>query len=207
MNTNTSFGSIAAAYKRKNQNNLEHSAVQNNNQNDTHEEPLRKKPIINAFNKYEIQKRELANNQPNKYLKNNGETEGVKGQTRRKPKMVNVSKNQKGNKLLDVLTKNIVPWQYVASTSTTKILYDYSVCNNKRLILFLSLKYHKLHPEYLLKRMKYLRNQNCILLVLVDIEEHENILTAINKECLFGEFTLLLSWSYEQCGKYIQFLA
>lgn len=99
MNTNTSFGSIAAAYKRKNQNNLEHSAVQNNNQNDTHEEPLRKKPIINAFNKYEIQKRELANNPPNKYLKNNGESEGVKGQTRRKPKMVNVSKNQKGNKL------------------------------------------------------------------------------------------------------------
>lgn len=203
MNTNTSFGSIAAAYKRRNQNTLEHSAIQD----DTNEEPMRKKPIINAFNKYDIQKRELTNNQPNKYLKNNGETEAAKGQTRRKPRMVNVSKNQKGNKLLDVLTKNMVPWQYVSSTSTTKILYDYSVCSNKRLILFLSLKYHKLHPEYLWKRMKYLRNQNCILLVLVDIDDHENILTTINKECLFGEFTLLLSWSYEQCGKYIQFLA
>jgi len=57
------------------------------------------------------------------------------------------------------------------------------------------------------RRMKYLRQQNCILLVLVDIEEHENILTSINKECLFGDFTLILSWSYDQCGKYIQFLA
>ncbi|KKA01358.1 DNA repair protein HuRAD10 [Hanseniaspora uvarum DSM 2768] len=207
MNTNKSFQSIANAYKRKNQGGQESTQTLEAPTNDINEAPAKKKPIINAFNKYEIQKSEPVYNNTNKYLKDTETANALNGPTRRKPKMVNVSKNQKGNKLLDVLTKNAVPWQYVSSTSTTKVLYDYSVWNNKRLILFLSLKYHKLHPEYLPRRMKYLRQQNCILLVLVDIEEHENILTSINKECLFGDFTLILSWSYDQCGKYIQFLA
>lgn len=206
MNNNTSFQSIAAAYKRKNQGIQQTPYEQTAQQNELNEPPL-KKPIINAFNKHDIQRNNYVSSDHNRYLKNNALAVNPNSKAVRKPTMVNVSKNQKGNKLLDVLTSKGVPWQYVSSTPTTKILYDYAVRNNKRMVLFLSLKYHKLHPEYLTKRMRHLRHQNCILLVLVDIEQHEDILTAINKECLFGDFTLILSWSYEQCGKYISLLA
>lgn len=208
MNNNTSFKSIAEAFKKKQQlsspptanSDVEPNTASNKNQ-----------PIINAFNKYnplESQSGESSN--PYVIKRNNNassEANNAAPLTQRKPTMVNVSKSQKGNPLLDLLTSKSIPWQYVSSTVTTKILYDYSVRNSKRMVLFLSLKYHKLHPEYIFKKMKPLQRQNCILLILVDIEHHEQILKELSRVCMYNGFTILLGWTYEQCGKYIQFLA
>lgn len=208
MNNNTSFKSIAEAFKKKQQ---QSSVPTTNSDVETSNTTNKGQPIINAFNKYtplESQSGESSNPYINNKNSNaNSDTNNAAPINQRKPTMVNVSKSQKGNPLLDLLTSKSIPWQYVSSTVTTKILYDYSVRNSKRMILFLSLKYHKLHPEYIFKKMKPLQRQNCILLILVDIEQHEQILKELSRVCLYNGFTVLLGWTYEQCGKYIQFLA
>ena len=209
MNNNTSFKSIAEAFKKRNERNSPSPTINDKQENADTSIDSSKKPIVNAFNKYNNLQGNSNNEHINPYIKqtNTNDTNTETVINKRKPTMVNVSKSQKGNPVLDLLTSKNIPWQYVSSTATTKILYDYSVRNNKRMILFLSLKYHKLHPEYIFKKMKPLQQQNCILLILVDIEQHEQILKDLNRICLYNGFTILMGWNYEQCGKYVQFLA
>ena len=116
-----------------------------------------------------------------------------------------VNKSQKGNPLLDKFAN--VNWRYVSSSSSLleKIDYDYMV-RGKRKVIFLSLKYHKLHPEYIVKKLKPVANQGAIMLCVVDIEKSENILKDLNKLCLFNGFTLLLSFNFEQAAKYLMYM-
>ncbi|KAL6942654.1 hypothetical protein ACO0QE_003839 [Hanseniaspora vineae] len=119
-------------------------------------------------------------------------------------KTILVNKSQKGNPLLDKFTN--VNWRYVSSSSPLeKIDYDYMV-RGKRKVIFLSLKYHKLHPEYIVKKSKPVANQGAIMLCVVDIEKSENILKDLNKLCLFNGFTLLLSFNFEQAAKYLMYM-
>lgn len=82
------------------------------------------------------------------------------------------------------------------------------------LVLFLSLKYHRLHPEYILNRMiKLARNKEDtntasyirlrVLLVHVDIENHQVALKELTKISLKQDFTILLAWSQEEAGRYL----
>lgn len=116
-----------------------------------------------------------------------------------KPSSISVNKTQTGNPLLQNIVN--VNWTYVESRNP----YDYLVKN--RQVIFLSLKYHKLHPEYIQNKMKPLLRKNAILLTVVDIENSESILREINKICLFNEFTLLLAFNFEQAAKYLTYLA
>ncbi|KAL6939152.1 hypothetical protein ACO0RG_002979 [Hanseniaspora osmophila] len=120
-------------------------------------------------------------------------------------KTILVNKSQKGNPLLDKFAN--VNWRYVSSSSSLleKIDYDYMV-RGKRKVIFLSLKYHKLHPEYIVKKLKPVANQGAIMLCVVDIEKSENILKDLNKLCLFNGFTLLLSFNFEQAAKYLMYM-
>ncbi|KAH3674645.1 hypothetical protein WICMUC_003191 [Wickerhamomyces mucosus] len=112
---------------------------------------------------------------------------------------IKVNKNQQGNPILEFV-KN-VNWEYVERRNS----YDYLV--NGRQIMYLSLKYHKLHPEHINLKMKGLMKKNAILLCQVDVTNNDTILREINKVCLYNEITLLLSFTHEQSGKYLTFLA
>lgn len=116
-----------------------------------------------------------------------------------KPSSISVNKSQTGNPLLQHIIN--VNWTYVESRNT----YDYLI--KDRQIIFLSLKYHKLHPEYIQNKMKPLIKKNAILLTVVDVENSETILREINRICLFNEFTLLLAFNFEQAAKYLSYLA
>ncbi|ONH64963.1 DNA repair protein RAD10 [Cyberlindnera fabianii] len=117
----------------------------------------------------------------------------------KKPSQISVNKSQEGNPLLQAI-KN-VNWAYAEARNP----YDYLV--NNREVIFLSLRYHKLHPEYIGNRMKALMRRNAILLTVVDVENSEQIIRELNKLCLFNEFTLILAFTFEQAGKYISFMA
>ncbi|CAI4684181.1 AQG_2a_G0040040.mRNA.1.CDS.1 [Saccharomyces cerevisiae] len=118
-------------------------------------------------------------------------------------KTVLVNTTQKENPLLNHLKST--NWRYVSSTGINMIYYDYLV--RGRSVLFLTLTYHKLYVDYISRRMQPLsRNENNILIFIVDDNNSEDTLNDITKLCMFNGFTLLLAFNFEQAAKYIEYL-
>ncbi|KAK9454466.1 restriction endonuclease type II-like protein [Dipodascopsis uninucleata] len=76
-------------------------------------------------------------------------------------------------------------------------------------LLFLSLKYHRLHPEYIYNRISKMgKNYRLrILLVVVDIENHNEPLKELTKTGVVNGLTLILCWSAKEAGHYISLFA
>lgn len=116
-----------------------------------------------------------------------------------KPSSLSVNSRQKQNPLMKFITN--VNYTFTEQRN----MYDFLVSG--RDVIFLSLKYHKLHPEYLQNRMKPLVRKNAVLITVVDVENHETILRDINKASLYNDFTLLVAFTYEQAAKYLTYMA
>ena len=123
---------------------------------------------------------------------------------------IQVSNSQKGNPLLTESMMKSVPWSFNSS-----ILSDYYI-NPTLQILFLSLKYHKLHPEYIWLRLKKMNRGSSvsstsrdrvlrILLVVVDVDSHQEILRKLLNFCVKHDLSLVLAWSFEEAGNYVVF--
>ncbi|SCU86188.1 LADA_0D12882g1_1 [Lachancea dasiensis] len=163
-----------------------------------------KEPVINAFNQ---QKDEVGNGQELTHLEDRkrkwGNQFGGTPTGSTQGKTVLVSASQRGNPLLGSLTNT--SWRYVSPSGGNKVYYDY--CIHGRNVVFLSLKYHKLHPEYISKKIQPLvKNSNNVLICVVDVDNSENILKDLNKACMFNGFALLLAFNFEQAAKYIMFM-
>ncbi|EGG00371.1 uncharacterized protein MELLADRAFT_39770, partial [Melampsora larici-populina 98AG31] len=104
---------------------------------------------------------------------------------------------QKGNPILNLLQS--VPWEH------GDIVCDYQVGLTTGL-LFLSLRYHKLHPEYIHTRIGKLgQSYNLrILLILCDVEDHELSIREITKVSVTNQLTVFLAWSNAEAARYIQ---
>lgn len=92
-----------------------------------------------------------------------------------------------------------VAWEY------SDIPADY-VVGATTCALFLSLKYHRLHPEYIYNRIRDLKGQYTlrILLTMVDIENHEEPLKELSKTSLVNNVTVMLCWSANEAGRYLE---
>ncbi|KIM56296.1 hypothetical protein SCLCIDRAFT_1220457 [Scleroderma citrinum Foug A] len=84
------------------------------------------------------------------------------------------------------------------------IVPDYQV-GRTTCILFLSLKYHRLHPEYIHMRISKLgRSYNLrVLLIMCDVTEHQELIRELTKVCLINNLTIIVAWSNEEAGQYI----
>jgi DNA excision repair protein ERCC-1 len=113
------------------------------------------------------------------------------------PSSILVSPRQKGNPLLNNVKS--VAWEY------SDIPADY-VVGATTCALFLSLKYHRLHPEYIYNRIRDLKGQYNlrILLTMVDIENHEEPLKELSKTSLVNNVTVMLCWSAQEAGRYLE---
>jgi len=113
------------------------------------------------------------------------------------PHVLHVSTKQRGNGLLRYIRN--VPFNYV------KITPDYIVGPN-RCALFLSFKYHNLHPNYVHRRIAELKSDFDlrILLCLVDVEDNAAILLFLNKLCAVNNMTMILAWSEEEAARYLE---
>ncbi|TDL21709.1 DNA repair protein rad10, partial [Rickenella mellea] len=71
--------------------------------------------------------------------------------------------------------------------------------------LFLSLKYHRLHPEYVHQRIQRLGHAYTlrILLLMCDISEHQDPIREITKTCLINNMTVIVAWTPEEAGMYL----
>ncbi|CAH2355938.1 hypothetical protein CLIB1423_39S00364 [[Candida] railenensis] len=122
---------------------------------------------------------------------------------------IQVSPSQKGNPLLVDSHLKTTAWEY-----NSTIVSDY-VINPKLQFLFLSLKYHKLHPEYLWQRIKKLNKGSTnssilsaddslrILLVVVDVDSHQEIIRNLSNFCVRQDLSMVLAWTFEEAGNYI----
>lgn len=113
------------------------------------------------------------------------------------PSAILVSSRQKGNPILNHV--KLVPWEYA------DIPADY-VLGATTCALFLSLKYHRLHPEYVYSRIKLLvgKYNLRILLIMVDIPNHEETLKELSKTSLVNNLTLILCWSAPEAAHYLE---
>ncbi|WPG99637.1 Hypothetical protein R9X50_00245500 [Acrodontium crateriforme] len=108
-----------------------------------------------------------------------------------------VSPRQKGNPVLNCIKS--MPWEY------GDIPADY-VLGVTTCALFLSLKYHRLHPEYIYNRIRNLQGKYNLRLVLcmVDIPNHEESLKELSKTSLINNITVMLCWSAAEGGRYLE---
>ncbi|KAF5317073.1 hypothetical protein D9611_003838 [Ephemerocybe angulata] len=107
-----------------------------------------------------------------------------------------VSPTQKGNPVLECI-RNV-------GREFGDILADYQVGRTTGL-LWLSLRYHRLHPEYIHKRIEKLgHSYNLrILLVLCDVTEHRDSIRELTKSCLVNNITIIVAFSLDEAGHYI----
>lgn len=117
--------------------------------------------------------------------------------SRQGPSAILVSTRQKGNPILNYVKS--LPWEY------SDIPCDY-VLGATTCALFLSLKYHRLHPEYIYSRIRQLgKLYNLrVLLTMVDITNHEEALKELSKTSMINNLTLVLCWSAQEAGRYLE---
>ncbi|KAI4367862.1 hypothetical protein MLD38_016485 [Melastoma candidum] len=108
-----------------------------------------------------------------------------------------VSHRQKGNPLLKHIRN--VKWEF------SDIICDYLLGKNS-CALYLSLRYHLLHPDYLYYRIRELQKNFRLRVVLchVDVEDVVKPLLEVTKTALLHDCTLLCGWSLEECGRYLE---
>ncbi|XP_030961223.1 DNA excision repair protein ERCC-1 isoform X3 [Quercus lobata] len=108
-----------------------------------------------------------------------------------------VSHRQKGNPLLKHIRN--VRWAFA------DIVCDY-LLGQSSCALYLSLRYHLLHPDYLYYRIRELQKNFKLRIVLchVDVEDVAKPLLEVTKTALLHDCTLLCAWSLEECGRYLE---
>lgn len=82
-----------------------------------------------------------------------------------------------------------VPWEFGEVTP------DY-VLGQSTCALFLSLRYHNLHPDYIHERLQSLGKNFAlrVLLVQVDVKDPQQALKELAKICILADCTLVLAW-------------
>lgn len=113
------------------------------------------------------------------------------------PSSILVSPRQKGNPILSSIRS--LAWEY-SDIPSDYLLSPTTAC------LFLSLKYHRLHPEYIYTRIRSLSHQYSLrlLLTLVDIPNHDEPLRELSKTSLINDLTLVLCWSAAEAARYLE---
>lgn len=84
------------------------------------------------------------------------------------------------------------------------VVCDYQVGRTTG-VLYLSLRYHRLHPEYIHQRIERLGTafNLRILLILCDASEHQDSIRELTKMCLINNITVIVAWTTEEAGFYL----
>lgn len=108
-----------------------------------------------------------------------------------------VNPRQRGNPILKFV-RNIT-WEF------GDIMPDY-VMGQTTCALYLSLRYHQLNPNYIHDRLKQLGRsyELRVLLVQIDIKEPHHLLKELAKICILADCTLILAFSTEEAGRYLE---
>ncbi|GAC95093.1 excision repair protein [Pseudozyma hubeiensis SY62] len=108
-----------------------------------------------------------------------------------------VNNCQRGNPLLTHIRN--IGWEYA------DIIPDYQVALSA-CIIFLSIRYHRLHPEYVHTRIAKLGNMFTlrVLLVQCDVNDHQAAIKELTKMAIVNNLTMIVAWSAEEAGRYVE---
>ncbi|KAH7441873.1 hypothetical protein KP509_03G060000 [Ceratopteris richardii] len=108
-----------------------------------------------------------------------------------------VSRRQQGNPVL----KHVKNVRWVFADIVPDYLLGQSSC-----ALYLSLRYHLLHPDYIYFRIRELQKSFRLRIVLcfVDVEDVIKPLHEVTKIALLHDCTLLCAWSLVECARYLE---
>ena len=113
------------------------------------------------------------------------------------PHVLYVSTRQKGNAILPLIRN--VPIAY------SPMVPDY-ILGPTSCALFLSIKYHKLYPRYIHRRIAELRKdfKLRVLMVMVDVDDNANTLLQLNTIGVTNQLTVILCWSELEAARYLE---
>lgn len=108
-----------------------------------------------------------------------------------------VSSRQRGNPLLKHIRN--VPYEY------GEVVPDY-VMGGTTCAVFLSLRYHRLNPQYIHDRLKVLGQQYQlrVLLLQIDVTDPHKELQQLSRVSVLADLTLMLAWSAEEAARIIE---
>lgn len=140
--------------------------------------------------------RDIAPKTNNNSFTNNGITPRD-NQAMLQPHILHISTRQRGNPIIEYIRN--VPYKF------SELVPDYIMAAT-RCALFLSLRYHNLHPQYIHRRIAELKSdfEYRMLLCLVDIEDSASSILFLNDLCVQNNYTLILAWSEEEAARYLE---
>lgn len=106
-----------------------------------------------------------------------------------------INKNQSCNPMLKYITQ--VRKEYHSGITQ----YDF-LCTSTTPILYLSLQYHKLHPNYIYQRLE--KKIPKILLILTDISDHRECMQQLHKLSLLKGFTIICAYNEREAGRWLE---
>lgn len=111
--------------------------------------------------------------------------------------VIQVNRKQSGNDLLKKFTR--------CAYTFADIEPDY-VVGRTACALYLSIRYHALHPNYIYERINRIGEnyELRILLVVVDHVEHKSYLKELSKLSIRSNMTLMLCWTVEDAAMYLE---
>lgn len=114
--------------------------------------------------------------------------------------MMLASTRQRGNPML----KHV---RHVSVAFDSSIVPDF-VCGTTTAVLYLSLQYHSLHPEYVYVRVRGLGRayKLRVLLILVDVHEHRQPMQELTKLSVIHDLTLICASSEREAARYCETL-
>lgn len=108
-----------------------------------------------------------------------------------------ISSRQQKNPILQHV-KN-VPWEL------SDIVPDFQV-GLTSCVLFLSIRYHRLHPEYIHQRIDKLGKMYTlrILMISCDVDQPDSAIKELTKLALVRDLTVMVGWSPEELARYLE---
>ena len=118
----------------------------------------------------------------------------------RNPAAILASPRQKMNPILKYIRS--VPLEF---SSDPHMVSDFAI-SNTTVALYLSIKYHKLNPEYLIGRMEAVKRHYRLRLVLIQIDDIdcELALLRIQTLCVSNGFTAICAYTEEEAARYLE---
>lgn len=128
-----------------------------------------------------------------------GAAGGAGGGMVRRPTLNSIMVNtcQKGNPIITHIRS--VPWEY------GDIVPDYQVGATTG-VLYLSLRYHLLHPEYIHNRIEKMGQSYSLRIMMIhcDVDNHATAMKELTKVCIVNNFTMIVAWTAQEVGKYLE---
>ena len=106
--------------------------------------------------------------------------------------IININPNQKLNPIVSLIT---LPHTF------TQIECDY--ISGSAHILYLSIQYHLLYNDYIHQRIKNITAPLRVILLHIDVDNFNLVLSHVTQLCMRQKFTLILCWSHQEASKYI----